>query len=113
MGRKKWKTMLVLSVLAVSGLVGVWASEPSEPRPAPDETDTSAAVGEPVLEGLQVELDYTPAFDALQGQPNLEPTVVCLLLPECFRNSDCDAECGVGQGRCAHGGCPARHCVCR
>jgi hypothetical protein len=112
MGRKTWRMTLVVPVLAGFGLVGVWASEPSELQPAPDETNTSAVVAEPILEDAQAELDYTPAFDALPGQPNLEP-MVCLLLPECFRNSDCDAKCGVGQGRCAHGGCPARHCVCR
>ena len=43
----------------------------------------------------------------------VEQAKVCLLIPDCFRNSDCDAQCGAGQGRCVHNDCPARVCRCR
>jgi len=40
--------------------------------------------------------------------------VHCLLIPQCSRNSDCDAQCGgAGLGRCVHNPCPARVCSCR
>jgi len=40
--------------------------------------------------------------------------VHCLLIPQCSRNSDCDAQCGgAGLGRCVHNPCPARICTCR
>ncbi|MGH9868861.1 MAG: hypothetical protein ACREAA_11940 [Candidatus Polarisedimenticolia bacterium] len=38
----------------------------------------------------------------------------CLLIPPCFRNSDCDAACGGPRtGRCVHNDCPIRICSCR
>ena len=38
----------------------------------------------------------------------------CLLIPDCFRNSDCDAVCGGPRtGRCVHNDCPIRVCSCR
>jgi len=43
----------------------------------------------------------------------VEQAKVCLLIPECSRNSDCDPQCGAGQGRCVHNTCPARVCSCR
>ena len=40
--------------------------------------------------------------------------VICLLIPQCSRNADCDAQCGgAGLGRCVHNPCPARVCSCR
>ena len=42
-----------------------------------------------------------------------EARAACRIAPECWANSDCDAICGVGQGRCAHNKCPVRICKCR
>jgi len=40
------------------------------------------------------------------------PDDACRILPECFSNSDCDAICGAGQGKCIHNKCPIRICRC-
>lgn len=45
--------------------------------------------------------------------PDVDQAPVCLLIPQCFRNSDCDALCGPKLGRCVHNDCPARVCSCR
>jgi len=42
-----------------------------------------------------------------------EPIAICRLLPECWVNSDCDARCGAGLGKCVHSNCPVRLCRCR
>jgi hypothetical protein len=43
-----------------------------------------------------------------------ERAVVCLLIPQCSANADCDAQCGGPRlGRCVHNPCPARVCRCR
>lgn len=36
----------------------------------------------------------------------------CRIRPECSANSDCDAICGTGLGRCVHAKCPIRICKC-
>ncbi len=43
----------------------------------------------------------------------IEPAAICRLLPECWKNSDCDEPCGVGLGKCVHSNCPVRICRCR
>lgn len=57
--------------------------------------------------------DAAYAVERGQSEDQVDQAVVCLLIPECFRNSDCDAECGVRLGRCVHNDCPARICRCR
>ena len=42
-----------------------------------------------------------------------QPVAICRLLPECWANSDCDARCGAGLGKCVHSNCPVRICRCR
>jgi hypothetical protein len=42
-----------------------------------------------------------------------EPVAICRLLPQCWVNSDCDAQCGAGLGKCVHSNCPVRICRCR
>jgi len=42
-----------------------------------------------------------------------EARAACRMMPECWVNSDCDAQCGIGQGRCVHSNCPVRVCKCR
>jgi hypothetical protein len=51
------------------------------------------------------------ALDLQAGAP--EPVAICRLLPECWVNSDCDARCGAGLGKCVHSNCPVRLCRCR
>lgn len=36
----------------------------------------------------------------------------CRMTPQCWANSDCDALCGTGLGRCVHAKCPIRICKC-
>lgn len=36
----------------------------------------------------------------------------CRMRPQCSVNADCDAICGVGQGKCVHSSCPIRICKC-
>jgi len=36
----------------------------------------------------------------------------CRMRPQCSTNSDCDAICGTGLGRCVHSNCPIRICKC-
>ena len=63
------------------------------------ETDTAAEVIHA--------LECGPADDAV------EPAAICRLIPECWKNSDCDARCGAGLGKCVHSNCPPRVCRCR
>lgn len=53
--------------------------------------------------------------NACDGSVVVEPEApTCLLIPQCSRNSDCDALCGGPRlGRCVHNDCPARVCTCR
>ena len=55
------------------------------------------------LQGLQL---LGADFDLAQ------PAAICRLAPECSTNSDCDAICGAGLGRCGHSRCPVRVCKC-
>src|SRR4030095_28525 len=56
----------------------------------------------------------TPDSLALSGENFApEPVAICRLLPECWVNSDCDARCGTGLGKCVHSNCPVRLCRCR
>jgi hypothetical protein len=57
--------------------------------------------------------DFLPPADLSTGAPGAEPTAICRLFPECWSDSDCDARCGVGQGKCVHSNCPPRLCKCR
>lgn len=56
----------------------------------------------------------TPDNLALDGENFApEPVAICRLFPECWVNSDCDARCGAGLGKCVHSNCPPRLCRCR
>jgi hypothetical protein len=54
-----------------------------------------------------------PLVAAALDAPDVDGKPGCLLIPECGRNSDCDAVCGAGQGRCVRNDCPIRVCRCR
>lgn len=43
---------------------------------------------------------------------NTSAEAACRMRPQCSVNADCDAICGVGQGKCVHSNCPIRICKC-
>ena len=105
--------MVALSVVAMVG-IAVMASEDPAGRMTTDPMFGESAVFAPNNETApecQADLLSTVELDLEQSVP--EPVVVCLLIPQCWRNSDCDALCGAGLGRCVHSKCPARVCSCR
>ena len=109
-----WMARMV--ALAVVAMVGIAVMAPADPAgsrttdPRFGESAVFAPNDEPALE-CQADLLSTVKLDLEQSVP--EPVVVCLILPECFRNSDCDARCGARLGKCVHNSCPARICSCR
>lgn len=109
--KRQWMAKVVaLAVVAMVGAAVVAmdpVGAPAAPRAAePAILASSAAAPQCQAEALPTLL----APDA--NAP--EPVVVCLLIPECWSNSDCDAGCGGPKlGRCVHNTCPARVCRCR
>ena len=55
---------------------------------------------------------FMAASGAAVDSPD-QPEAACRLMPECWVDSDCDAICGVGAGKCIHSKCPVRICRCR
>lgn len=76
------------------------------PAPAVEEPEVQPDLE--VQDLTVVEPDFTPSPDL-----EAEPMAICRMAPQCETNSDCDALCGTGQGRCGHSRCPRRVCVCR
>jgi len=56
--------------------------------------------------------DVAPVLESLPDHDSITTSAICRLRPECSTDADCDAVCGVGQGRCAHSRCPVRVCKC-
>ena len=105
--------MAALAVVAMAGIAVMASAEPAgnmTSDPAFGQSAVFAADDAPAPE-CQADLLSTVKLDLEQGTP--EPVVVCLLIPQCWKNSDCDAQCGAGRGRCVHNPCPARVCTCR
>ena len=106
--------MVALAVVAILGIAVMASADPvgsMTTDPILLDSAVFAPSDEPAPE-CQADLSSTVKFDLDQSVP--EPVVVCLLIPQCFRNSDCDAGCGgAGLGRCVHNPCPARVCRCR
>jgi hypothetical protein len=107
--RSVWFPKLAAMVLVLVGLAVMSAADPA-PTVLPDSSiDPAEFLGSDCgLDPNQLPPNF---FDQGAGAP--EPAAICRLLPECFSNSDCDARCGVGLGRCAHSNCPPRYCKCR
>lgn len=97
--------MVALAVVAMVGMAVMASSDPAGSMKA------DPMFGESVV--LAPNDEPTPECQADLQQSVPEPVVVCLLIPQCWRNSDCDAQCGAGLGRCVHNSCPARICSCR
>ena len=108
--------MARMAALAVVAMVGIAVMTTADPvgsmtsDPMFGESAVFAPNDEPAPD-CQADLLSTVKLDLEQSAP--EPVVVCLLIPQCGRNSDCDAQCGAGLGRCVHNPCPARVCTCR
>jgi hypothetical protein len=105
--------MVALAVVAMVGIAVMTSGGPAGSMTTDPMFEASAVFAtndEPAPE-CQVDLLSTVNLDLEQSVP--EPVVVCLLIPQCWRNSDCDAQCGAGLGRCVHSTCPARICSCR
>ncbi len=41
-----------------------------------------------------------------------QPEAACKIMPECWSDTDCNAICGPGLGKCIHNRCPVRICRC-
>ena len=110
--------LLCLSVTALSGAAVDEITAPScaesavldQCNPAADLEAASEAAGLSCpSEATEVPNPLASPIDDLADR-----AVHCLLIPQCSRNSDCDAGCGgAGLGRCVHNPCPARICTCR
>jgi hypothetical protein len=59
------------------------------------------------VEQAILDLEFTPTPDI-----DAQPVSICRMAPQCATDSDCDAICGAGQGRCGHSRCPVRVCKC-
>jgi hypothetical protein len=104
--------MVALAVVAMVGIAVMASAEPAGSMTTDPIAESAVfAPSDEAAPGCQADLLSTVKLDLEQNSP--EPVVVCLLLPQCWRNSDCDARCGAGLGRCVHSTCPARVCTCR
>ena len=109
-----WMAQVVaLAVVAMVGVAAMAATDPMGALTTAPEFQQSAVFAANVEQGPGCQADVPFDLTLAQDESVPEPVVICLLLPECWRNSDCDAGCGAGLGRCVRGGCPARSCSCR
>ena len=110
--KRQWMAKVV--ALAVVVMVGAAVVAAMDPAGA---TATAPKAGEPMLvapnAAAACQASILPAGGLAPDANAPEPVVVCLLIPECWSNSDCDAKCGAKLGRCVHNDCPARICRCR
>lgn len=108
--RSVWIPKLAAVLVVLAGLAVMSATGPA-PTALPDSGIDPAEF----LGGADCGLDpgQLPPNFLDQGAVSPEPVAICRLLPECWTNSDCDARCGAGLGRCAHSNCPPRFCKCR
>ncbi|HEU5181840.1 MAG TPA: hypothetical protein VFW45_13715 [Candidatus Polarisedimenticolia bacterium] len=97
--------MVVLAGLAVMSATGPTPAVNLDPGIDPAQFPAGSDCG---LDPGQLPPGF---FD--QGAVNPEPVAICRLLPECWSDSDCDARCGAGLGKCVHSNCPPRLCKCR
>ena len=44
--------------------------------------------------------------------PEMQPTAICRLIPQCDASADCVAICGTAGAKCVHSRCPVRVCRC-
>jgi hypothetical protein len=104
LGKSHWiGKAIALAVMAIAGVAVMAAFDPA---------GLSADTSRPTMVCAAPE-NGAPAVaqpDQQGSQP--EPAAICRLRPECSVDSDCDAKCGAGQGKCVHSNCPIRICKC-
>ncbi len=98
--------MVGVAVMASTDSTGTATTQPGLVAPA-----EFAACDDPGLTASQA--DDLTAVVLENGTLAPEPVAICRLLPQCWVNSDCDAQCGAGLGKCVHSNCPVRICRCR
>ena len=79
---------------------------------------TAAPAEEPIVLDLLTEqaTEDTVDFSSTDLQPvpdpDMQPTAICRLIPQCDSNADCVAICGTEGAKCVHSRCPIRVCRC-
>jgi hypothetical protein len=108
-----WMAKVALVVVAMVGAAVVAAMDPTGvPMTAPGAGE-SALIAPNDAAGSQCPAEVLPTLKPAPDASAPEPVAICRLLPECWTDSDCDARCGVGLGKCLHSNCPPRYCRCR
>jgi hypothetical protein len=112
--KHQWIAKVVaLVVVAMVGAAVVAAVDPAgAPKTAP-RVGESALIAPNGEAGSGCQAAVLSAVKPAQNENAPEPVAICRLLPECWTDSDCDARCGVGLGKCLHSNCPPRYCRCR
>ena len=108
--RTVWMIVAAL-LLAAAGAVGA-ATQEAEEVPAQEEAVEPTAVPEEAGAELATCTEDVVEPEILEPGVDVAPAAICRLIPECDSNDDCDAVCGVGEGRCGHSRCPVRLCKC-
>ena len=106
-----WKLRFALMMAVVLG-IAMLAGTIDAPTVSPTaQAEAAMAAGDCAEQVAAADVAY--AVERGQSEDLVEQAAICLLIPPCSRNSDCDPQCGDGQGRCVHNPCPARICRCR
>ena len=88
---------------------------PMTPTPAEE------PISDPTEEAIVLDLGNEPAADTTVDfsadvqpvpDPEMQPTAICRLIPQCDSNADCVAICGTAGAKCVHSRCPVRVCRC-
>ena len=126
-------TSAILCVFAVAAADGTSAPDATK-VPCPANEQASFTASHLTADVLEAALDPAAAGEDLVCAPQPEAVdpatslwslglpvedladrlAICRLMPECWTNAECDAQCGgAGLGRCAHSRCPVRVCRCK
>lgn len=101
---RSWIGRIALALVFALGIAALAHTiDPPAPIPAP----------QPAAAASGGDTDFAYAVTRGEREDAVEQVVMCLLIPECSKNSQCDALCGAGLGRCVRNPCPGRICTCR
>jgi len=125
---KRWKGSILLVGLCLFPALALAAS-PAQPQgPAENPADLPSAdgygicrvvapvanTGEELACAATAQDEDSATALGLPIDDLADRLAICRLMPECWANADCDAQCGgAGLGRCAHSRCPVRVCRCK
>lgn len=107
----KAMALVVMVMVGVAIMTSTDSAGTAMTEPALVASAEFAPCGEPGAVASQADVFPAAALDQEATAP--EPVAICRLLPQCWVNSDCDAQCGAGLGKCVHSNCPVRICRCR